>query len=1742
MSVSELDRFIRASDALISFQAYFNDIKEDVHTVFTLELHSDELKTLMDTVKLTYQKCLDFLSTSDTAEPDDIDVTSAKYQSTYTAFVNCLSKIRERLHNYEETQKTSDSPVVNSNSESHHNLVVPPCDVETFDGEYLSWPSFRDLFTALYVNNSRLSNIERMCHLIRKTSGDAKDIVSKYPLSNLGFDMAWSNLRAAYENPRMLVNNQLKILFNLPILDKETSVGLKTIQRGINSCLSALSIYKVSTENWDPMIVFMCIQRLPDCTVTLWEQSIKDKFVLSVWKDLDAFLTERIQTLECLRDIREVPQTKKSVVQKVNTHHATSSSSHSCSLCKNQSHFLRDCKRFKKLSVMDRFSTVKKNNWCINCLSRTHQVKECKSIHSCSICKKRHHTLLHRNEPSKDSSGSSRPSSSSVGTSAISQPTHSRPIESSQTASTSGFSSSAPLNRQAFHISRNQTVLLGTAMVNIHHQGMTYPARALIDPASETSFISERVQNRLKISAHSTNAKISGINQAISVTARKSCSIYIGTPLDSSIILNTIALVLPTISGNLPSFIISNDLRKDLPNIRLADSQFFDCRPVDLLLGADLFPQIIMGSVRNVLGTLLAQETIFGWIITGPVPQSSVQVYNTRVDFSEEDNLNRILLRFWELEEPPKRKIMSAHDLMCEENYRKTTRRDSDGRYVVKLPFKPEFPDTLFLGHSKQNVRAQFLRTESSLLRNPLIKNMYDDVVREYLTLDHMRPVREESISSCYLPHHPVIKLDRKTTKLRVVFNASNKTSNGHSLNDCLFVGPTLQADLVLLILRWRFFRFVFNCDITQMYRQIRLDRSHTPFQRILFRDTPTEEIKEYELQTVTFGVNCAPYLAIRTLLQLADDVECKHPLAAEILRKCMYVDDVLNGTHDIPTALIARDQLIAALSSAGFELRKWTSNEKAILAGFPVEHLVDAKLLKFVESSSSKTLGLQWNAHLDSFYFNVDRISMRSSHTKREVLSIIARLFDPVGWLGPVIIVAKMVMQRVWQDQVEWDESLKPATEAEWQKFASSYHEVNQIQIPRWVHYVPNSKIELHVFSDASEKAYAAVIYARIETPDGEIFTHLLTSKTKVAPIKSISLPRLELCGAVLAVDLLKSLLYEIDIPLCQIYCWTDSTIVLAWLKKDPCSWATFVANRVCKIQEIVGRHNWHHVKSEENPADLGSRGISPSDLSHCELWWHGPYWLREKSTTWNFGYLSLLDTDLEARAVKSHASFFNNYEDILERFSSLDRAIRVLAYVFRFFYKTHSAHRNRNSYESTTVTNIEVKQVKLRLAILAQKVNFAEEYKCLLEKRPLSSKSSLLTLNPFLDNEGVMRLNGRLAKSPSLVYTERHPILLPYSCRFTLLLTEFVHMISIHGGNQLMLRILRIEYWVPRLRTLVRAVVNRCKRCILDRKRTCTQIMAALPPERTQISRPFTTTGVDFAGPFDMKNLSGRSGQILKAYVCIFVCFSTKAIHLEVSSDLSTDKFLAAFNRFISRRGCPTTMFSDNGTNFVGASREIERDFKTFLLESRARMCSTFGINGLSWRFIPAGAPHMGGLWEAGVRSFKLHFRKEAQSVKYTFEELSTVLARIEACLNSRPLCPMSDNPNEPVALTPGHFLIGSPILAPPEPSIYESPLSLVNRYRKVKALTHHFCRRWKEEYLTNLHKRYKWKWPEREIAKGDLVVIRNEQLSPTSWKLGRVVKTYPGSDSHVRVADIRTENGVVKRPITKLVVLAS
>ncbi|XP_041673673.1 uncharacterized protein LOC121529782 [Drosophila eugracilis] len=422
-----------------------------------------------------------------------------------------------------------------------------------------------------------------------------------------------------------------------------------------------------------------------------------------------------------------------------------------------------------------------------------------------------------------------------------------------------------------------------------------------------------------------------------------------------------------------------------------------------------------------------------------------------------------------------------------------------------------------------------------------------------------------------------------------------------------------------------------------------------------------------------------------------------------------------------------------------------------------------------------------------------------------------------------------------------------------------------------------------------------------------------------------------------------------------------------------------------------------------------------------------------------------------------------------------------------------------------------------------------------CLSEKRPVSASSPVQNLNPFMDSQGLMRACGRVTSSELLQYDERHPIILPYDCHLSRLLVQFTHRITLHGGNQLMIRLIRAKFCIPRVRNLIKSVVYACKVCDIHKKKLQTQLMGELPKERTSFSRPFTYTGVDYAGPFEIKNYTGRACLITKGYVLVFVCFSTKAIHLEPTSDLTTEKFLAAFARFVSRRGCPRQVQSDNGKTFVGAAALLSCDF---LQSLKGAVTGAYSHQQLLWHFIPPGAPHMGGLWEAGVKSFKTLFYKATATRKYTFEELATLLARIEACLNSRPLAPMSEDPADLMAPTPGHFLVGGPLLVTVEPELKGDTTSIINRWQHLKALQQQFRLRCKEEYLKELHKRNKWRAPTRNLRVGDMVVIKEDNLPSNEWRLGRIDAVYPGSDGHVRVIDIRTAR--VKRPVAKVVLL--
>ena len=529
--------------------------------------------------------------------------------------------------------------------------------------------------------------------------------------------------------------------------------------------------------------------------------------------------------------------------------------------------------------------------------------------------------------------------------------------------------------------------------------------------------------------------------------------------------------------------------------------QFSKPGRIDMILGADVFEEIFLEKKITLTKSLALRETVFGWVVIG---QTDVV---TDVPPQTFHCLDVSLQQFLEIEEVPRISKFNEEELHCQDHYTRTTNRDETGRFVVQLPFKN---NALPLGDSLSIAKKRFLTLEKRLSKLPEVKNQYIDFINEFLSLGHMEviPTNEIDIKpadSFYLLHHFVTKSDSTTTELRVVFDASAKTTSNTSLNSNLMVGPKIQSDLFDILLRLRFHKIVLSADIAKMYRQVALDRPDQDFHRVLWRETENEPLQHLRMTRVCYGITSACYHSIRSVVELAKTAPAR---VRKVLENDMYVDDLLTGCSNISDARTLQDTLIAVLQQGGFPLRKWTSNESELIKRLPVDLRETKDELTFESDEYKiKALGVVWRPMPDSLNFQV-KLASKTPKTKREISSEVTKLFDPLGYLAPVIISFKCFIQNLWKIKLGWDQTLPPSILDEWFILRQSLFSIDNFAIVRCI--LPKKeetvqKIELHVFCDASEKAYGAVIYAVIQCQNATS-SRILTSKTRVAPLKSLS------------------------------------------------------------------------------------------------------------------------------------------------------------------------------------------------------------------------------------------------------------------------------------------------------------------------------------------------------------------------------------------------------------------------------------------------------------------------------------------------------------------------------------------------------------------------------------------------------------------------------------------------------------
>ncbi|XP_034935042.1 uncharacterized protein, partial [Chelonus insularis] len=882
--------------------------------------------------------------------------------------------------------------------------------------------------------------------------------------------------------------------------------------------------------------------------------------------------------------------------------------------------------------------------------------------------------------------------------------------------------------------SDSSAVLLATATAVLLSDYSQLPVRLLIDSGSELTFISSSVVKTCHLQRRPSVISMLGIGNEPATTQEINWSA--------------------------------------LNSLQLVDPDYSTPRSIDILIGADCYGLIVKVGIKQFpQSSLIAQDSIFGWMLIG-MPQQ------TRCSTTKTHHAARKKFQILQ----PANSAQTINLVNCEDHYVTTHSRDQDGRYIVRVPLKAS---PSLLGNSSARAHQCLRHMIRRLTKNDSYAQLYHNFMQEYESLNHMKRAKACPVNSpvYYLPHDGVLREDSVTTKLRVVFNGSSPSSSGLSVNDIQHTGAKVQKDIADVLIWIRQHKFVFTSDITKMYRQIKVHQDDWDLQRI-----------PYQLTTVTYGTRSAPFLAVRTMIQLVKDEGRKFPLAVDLLLKGRYVDDIFGGADTVSQLIDISTQVRQLCMAGGFPLAKWHSNSIQFLQSI-TDNSSEEQIHSF-ESCKTKLLGLSWIPANDSFKFNSQPPREKSKLTKRIILSETAQLYNPLGFLAPFIVRAKMLLQEIWLDKLSWDDQAPDHIITKWNSFRTELSHVSDLSIPRWFKITQKSTAELHGFSDASQLAMAAVVYIRATHPDHGTCSTIVCSKSKVAPLKKMSIPRLELTAALLLARLITYVRNNLDIQPTQTVCWTDS-VTLTWIQSHSSRWKEFVRNKVSAIQDLTPISVWRFVPGEQNPVDCASRGISISQLRKHPLWWTGSQWLTADESSWptqSSVYDSKAQQEERPVITLNTQTIHHDYHwDMIYRHSRLIKLLRVTAICFRF---SQLLRRVPQSSFTFPLMPRDLERARIFWIKATQESYFSQEIKQ-NNSNSLPVSHLLSRLTAFIDTQGVIRVGGRSANA-SLDQEAKHPAILPQKTHLSRLIVTDAHERTLHGGTQATLNLIRSSYWI--------------------------------------------------------------------------------------------------------------------------------------------------------------------------------------------------------------------------------------------------------------------------------------------------------------------------------------------------------
>lgn len=1623
----------------------------------------------------------------------------------------------------------------NDNSVLNKFITRQTCATElpTFSGAPEEWP----LFISIFNTTTRVcgyTDDENIARLVKALRGEARESVLALLVSSTNVERIVNTLQLRFGRPAQIIEIMLAKIRHMRDIRPDDFNQLLKYATDLQNIVATMIATGQRGHLTNPTLVKEMLCKLPSTLKYQWgiDKARRDINEVTLEHVADWLMSVASATTDLMPT--QTPSTsytsrfpeRKPMVRPdrhpimTSTKNDNNNIDKKCHRC-NGNHELAKCPDFLRLTMDERWQYVTESRLCFSCLSAKHQMKTCKKKAKCktSNCERFHHTVLHAEPVQSDDIDTSNV--------LIAQTT-------TPSSAIGGITTNAPVNQYI----DGQPVLLKVMRVVINTDKGDIETTALLDEGATVSLIDASLAARAGFDGPTKPLRICGA-RGMTSTEQTSKMVTFKIRGSSSNSFFTISNVRTVNNLNLPvNSMCYKSIVKKFPMLTdyFNDTDLTLDKP-KLLLGQDNIDLIVTRQViRGPKDGPMVSQTKLGYVLHGRCGRANLTEDASILNICSCDQLNETLKHHFKLDDfgikrdtkdfPRSREDMKALEIM-----QQTTRRIGD-RYETGLLWRDDAFDSP-LPNSYCQAKQRLRGVDRKIVKLPEFGKRYQEKIDDYLAKGYATKLtpeeaRHKTAKMWYLPHFAVFN-PNKPNKLRFVLDAAAKT-DGRSLNSFLLPGPDLLNPLPGVLLIFRCHQFAVMGDIREFFHQVQIVEEDRAAQRFLWGKD------EYKMNVMIFGAVCSPSCAQYVKNLNAERYRETHPRAVEAIVRRHYMDDFIDSTTTEEDAIKLIKDVTWIHETGGFTMSSIMSNSKEVLRHIPQDRLAPSAVKVISEDGEQtieRVLGVHWNPECDSFLFKLNFHSLPEDlktgvkkPTKRDVLKVTMSVFDPLGFLLHIVMKARILLQDTWRLKIGWDDEVTTELYERWQIWLKDLNDAASIRIPRWfltTEWDPAIPLELHIFCDASARAYVSIAYLRSRLRSGDFHVAMVMAKGRVAPLKQISIPRLELQAALIGARIAQKLKENIDLPIAKIVFWSDSKTVLSWIRSDVGRFKPFVAHRISEIGELTQPDEWRWVPTHLNNADDATRENS-IDSSR---WIHGPDFLRQAEEFWpveSNKLCELSQDDPEVAAIHLIITKDGCLPDE-NRFSKYWRLIRATAWILRVQHNcTHQNDRRKGELLPDEISEAEKMWIKE-----SQKRYFSKEIHSLRSNRNVAKDSSIYTLTPFLDASGVLRVSGRTQTSAVLSEDAKNPMILHPKDKFVKLLIDQYHRDAAHIEKEAVLSNTRQRFWILKGRSAVNAAWRDCQVCKNNRAKPNPPLMGQLPPERlTPTFKVFEYTGLDYFGPVTIK--IGRRQE--KRYVALFTCMTVRAIHLEIINDLSASSAIMGIRRFIARRGTPKEIWSDNATAFRGADRELQEAAAEMQIREFA------SVHRLHWKFIPPNAPHFGGCWERLIRSVKRALGATLKERVPTEPTLNTLLLEAEYIINSRPLTHLSLDHRDSPALTPNCFIFGTRTDSNYYPfGDFDERDLLTRTWRESQRLADLLWRRWVKEYLPTLTRRTNWYRNTEPLKVDDVVVVTDDQLARSLWPKGIVTRVFVGSDGQVRVAEVKTATGTYKRPVTKL-----